>query len=99
MTKYNRHQSLVNRHADDHIDEDHWLKQFESTLQKGAVQPYQSQSLLDQIHSVMNTKSKYPSVQAAVDDMQERSGLKAYLAKINKTSENDEMHQYVDDCR
>lgn len=84
-----RQNSLINRNADENIEEDHWLKQFEKNLQKDAVQPYKNESFLDQIHSVMNTsKSKHSSVAAAVQDMQERSGLIAYLKKV-KTSEED----------
>lgn len=84
-----RQRSLINRNADENIEEDHWLKQFEKTLQKGAVQSVQTESFLDQIHSVMNgSKSKHSSVAAAVQDMQERSGLLAYLKKV-KTSEED----------
>lgn len=87
MSRYVRHSAVVSRQADESIEEDHWLKQFEKNLQKGAVQPRQQQSLFDQINSIMNTKSKYPSVDAAVKDMQERSGLTAYLQKV-KVSEN-----------
>lgn len=87
MSKYTRHGSVVSRQSDEHIGEDHWLKQFQKTLQKGAVQPVKQQSLFDQISSIMNGQSKYPSVQAAVEDMKERSGLTAYLDKINKASE------------
>lgn len=87
MSRYQRHSPVVNRQADEQIGEDHWLKQFEKTLQKGAVQPRSQTSLFDQINSIMNGKSKYPSVEAAVQDMQERSGLTAYLDKINKSSE------------
>lgn len=87
MSKYSRHQSVVSRQADGPIDEDHWLKQFHKTLQKGAVQPVRQESLFDQINSIMNGKSKYPSVAAAVEDMKERSGLTAYLDKISKSSE------------
>ena len=90
--KYSRHQSVVNRQADESIGEDHWLKQFQKSLQKGAVQPKSvDSSLFDQINSIMNGKSRYPSVDAAVKDMQERSGLTAYLDKINKTSTEDEV--------
>lgn len=80
MPKYqSRHQSVINRQSDEAYSEDHWLKQFESTLQKTSVQP-RGQSLFDEISSIMgNTRSKYPSVQAAVDDMMQRSGLTAYL--------------------
>jgi hypothetical protein len=87
MSKYNRHQSVIYRQADEYIDEEHWLKQFQKSLQKNAVQPRSVDvSLFEQINSIMNNKSKYPSVEAAVEDMKERSGLTAYLNKINKTS-------------
>lgn len=82
MTRNSRHQSVISRNTDENISEDHWLKKFEQNLEKGAVQ---SVSLYDQINSIMNTKSKFPSVQAAVDDMMERSGLTDYLTSV-KTS-------------
>src|SRR5574338_1567568 len=84
-----RRHTPISRQADEFIDEDHWLKQFEKSLQKGAVQPRSQNSLFDQINSIMNGKSKYPTVDAAVEDMKERSGLTAYLSKINKTSEDE----------
>src|SRR5271157_4529874 len=91
MTKYSRHQSSISRNTDEHVSEDHWLKQFEKSLQKGAVQPKSQQSLFDQISSVMNgTTPKYPSVQAAVDDMMQRSGLSNYL-KTSKDNEEDKV--------
>jgi hypothetical protein len=89
MSKYTRHQSVVTRQVDEGIDGDHWLQQFAKSLQKGAVQPRSTdQSLFEQINSIMNTKSKYPSVDAAVEDMKARSGLTAYLEKedISKMS-------------
>lgn len=81
MSKYSRHQSVISRQADESIGDDHWLKQFQKTLQKGAVQPKvpAASSLFDQINSIINGTSKYPSVEAAVEDMKERSGLTAYL--------------------
>jgi hypothetical protein len=62
-----------------------WMKDFVHNIEKAAVQPsHQDQSLFDQISSVMNgTKSKYPNVDAAVKDMQERSGLLAYKNKVD----------------
>lgn len=87
MSKYVRHSSVVSRHTDENIDGDHWLRQFEKTLQKGAVQP-KSNSLFDQINNIMNGKSKHPSVAAAVEEMRERSGLIAYLNNV-KTSEQE----------
>src|ERR1035437_1326484 len=86
--KYTRHQGIISRQSDSSADEDHWLKQFEDKLQKAAVQPKSvDNSLFDQINSIMNNKSKYPSVAAAVEDMKERSGLTAYLNKLNKVSD------------
>lgn len=88
MSKYNRHQSVISRNADSSIDDDNWLKKFEKALEKEAVQPRSvDQSIFNQINSIMNTKSKYTSVSAAVDDMKERSGLTAYLQKIEKVSQ------------
>ncbi len=97
MSKYIRHQSVVSRHIDENIDGDHWLKQFEKKLHKDAVQPRQvDQSLFEQINSIMNTKSKYPSVEAAVEDMKARSGLTAYLEKardMSKLSKDESPHK------
>lgn len=87
MSKYVRHQSVVNKQSDEQSSENHWLKQFEDKLQKTSVQP-RSQSLFDEINSVMrNSKSKYPSVQAAVDDMMNRSGLSDYLNNVKLSEE------------
>lgn len=89
--KYNRHQAVISRNSEGQIDEDHWLKQFQKKLiEKDAVQPKSiDSSLFDQISSIMNGKSKYPSVAAAVEDMKERSGLTAFLSKTsNDESDN-----------
>lgn len=88
--KYSRHQSIINREADAHIDEDHWLKQFEKNLQKSAVQSRRvDDSLFNQINSIMNNKSKYTSVSSAVEDMMQRSGLTDHLKNINKVSQEE----------
>jgi hypothetical protein len=84
-----RHQSVINRQSDEAYSEDHWLRQFESSLQKTSVQPRSSDSLFDQINTIMNGKSKYPSVQAAVDDMMQRSGLTSYLDNVKTSSVNE----------
>jgi hypothetical protein len=89
MAKQPRHNSVINRQSDSEYSEDHWLKQFENSLHKISVQPRSKENLYDQINSIMNTKSKYPSVQAAVDDMMQRSGLTAYL-DMEKTSSQEE---------
>lgn len=88
--KYQRHSSVVHRHSEQPVDEDTWLHRFEKSLQKDAVQSRkQDASLFEQINSIMNGKSRFPSVEAAVEDMKERSGLTAYLSKINKSSEEE----------
>ena len=88
MSKYTRYQSVVNKQSDAQFSEDHWLKQFEDKLQKTSVQP-RSQDVSDEINSIMrNSKSRYPSVQAAVDDMMHRSGLSSYLDTVKTSEEN-----------
>ncbi len=91
MSKYVRYQPIVNRQADENISEDHWLKQFEKNLGKSGVQPLDQQSVFDQINSIMNRKSKYPSVAAAVEDMKNRSGLTAYLENLSKQSSDEDI--------
>ncbi|MCX6822060.1 MAG: hypothetical protein NTW30_04760, partial [Candidatus Aenigmarchaeota archaeon] len=96
MSKYTRHQSVISRNADECEGDDHWLKQFQKQLvEKQAVQPKPVDSFLfDQINSIMNGKSKYPSVAAAVEDMRERSGLSAFLEKTsNEDNENSKLAQ------
>src|SRR5208282_2495482 len=86
MAKQPRSQPVISRQSDADQSDDHWLRQFEEKLQKTSVQP-RGNSLVEQINSIMNTKSKYPSVQAAVDDMMNRSGLSSYLDNV-KVSEH-----------
>lgn len=89
MSRYSRHQSVINREADLHIDEDNWLNQFQKNLEKNAVQSRKvDQQLFHQINSIMNNKSKYTSVSAAVEDMMMRSGLTDHLKNFNKTSQD-----------
>lgn len=86
--RYSRHQAVINREKDAHIDDDYWFKQFEKNLEKSAVTSKRiDDSLYSQINSIMNTKSKHTSVSAAVEDMMRRSGLTAYLSNV-KTSED-----------
>jgi len=86
MSKNQRYQSAITRNSDENVSEDHWLKQFEKSLQKDAVQPRAQQSLFEQINSIMNQSSKHSSVEAAVEDMKERSGLTAYLKQSDVES-------------
>ncbi len=83
-----RYLSTILKHSDDSYSEDHWLNQFQNSLLKDAVQPRKQQTQFEQINSIINSsKSKYKSVDEAVKDMKERSGLTAYLNKTSKVSE------------
>lgn len=86
MPRQSRHQSVVVRQSDEPNSENHWLHEFEKTLQKSSVQP-RGKSVFEEITSIMNSKSKYPSVQAAVDDMMHRSGLTTYLETVKESQE------------
>lgn len=93
--RYSRHQSVISREKDAHIDDDYWFKQFEKNLQKSAVQPRKiDDSMFNQINSVINRKSKHTSVGAAVEDMMQRSGLTEYLKNI-KVSEQENVKKKV----
>lgn len=87
----NRSSSSFGKASDDQAAEDHWLKELENSLEKSAVKSRDDDySLFHQINSVISgTKPKYSSVAAAVEEMKERSGLTAYLSKINKISEQE----------
>lgn len=82
-----RNNKRISRNSDQELYEDNWLEQLEKQLNKVAVQPARiDNSLYNQITSIMNGKPKYTSVEAAVEDMKERSGLTSYLSNLNKQS-------------
>ncbi len=59
-----------------------WLKDFANTLEKSAVEPMRNEpTIYDQISSIMGgtSKSKYPTVEAAVEDLKKRTGLAQLL--------------------
>jgi hypothetical protein len=87
-----RHQPVISRTSDDCSDE--LINELKNNLEKDAVQSREKdKSLYDQINNIINNKSKYPSVQAAVEDMKERSGLNTYLKNknIKKASDNNQV--------
>jgi hypothetical protein len=87
--KHIRNQPSFSITADEDASSDFWLKQIQKNLDKTAVQSKNlDDDLFNQINSIMNNKSKYPSVEAAVQDMKERSGLSAFLKNV-KISETD----------
>lgn len=84
----------INRHADEIEVETNlpsWLKQFANS-QAGktvvdVIRDRNSQSFVQQISSIMtNSKSKYSSVEEAVKDMRERTGLNKYLENIKASN-------------
>jgi len=86
--KYIRHQPVISRTDSD----DSWASQMEKNINKEAVQPKRIEdSIYSQISAIMNnSKPRYSSVSAAVDDMKNRSGLTAYLDKIKNSQEESE---------
>lgn len=66
-----------------------WMGDFAQNLSKVSVQPYRSEdSIFDQISSIINSsKPKYSSVEDAVREMQERSGITAYKKDLKSLAE------------
>lgn len=88
MARYTRHQPSVIRESDSSSSEDNWMNQLAKNLERNAVEPRHEKSMYDQINNIMNNskKSKFSSVDDAVKDMQERSGLTAYLEKVKSAA-------------
>lgn len=68
-----------------------WMSEFADNLQKQSVESKQKadKSIYDQISSIMGNKSRYPTVEAAVEDMKERSGMKKFLDKLQSQGQAD----------
>lgn len=84
MSKYNRYQSVVSKNSEE--SSDYWLNRVKENLEKGAVKPRVNDDIYNQISSIMNTQSKFKSVDAAVEDMKRRSGFAAHVENISKQS-------------
>lgn len=70
----------IYRNSDSELREELYMRALENNLSKEAVQSREKdKSIFDQINSIMNVKSQFSSVQAAVEDMRQRSGLVAFL--------------------
>jgi len=80
-----RYGSAFSRESD---ASDDLLIEFKKSLEKSAVEPMKNKSIYDQISAIINKKSKFPSVEAAVQDMQQRSGISAYWEKTSQSNEN-----------
>lgn len=68
-----------------------WMDEFAANLEKSSTQSKSkaNSSIYDQISSIMGNKSKYPTVEAAVDDMKERSGMKKFIDKLQSQGQNE----------
>jgi hypothetical protein len=91
MPKTRRTLPNITRNSDDDSAiQPSWMSEYAKRLSKQSVQPYRpDNTLYDQIYSIINgNKPKYPSVDAAVKDMQERSGFSAYQDTLKSSSDN-----------
>ena len=87
MSKYSKRTlpSITNRQSEDELS-----LEFLRHLQKQSVQPKaQVQNLQDQMYSIINgNKPRYPSVDAAVKDMLDRTGLSTYKQQLRAQEQN-----------
>lgn len=82
----------IYRNSESELREDLYMRALESNLSKEAVQSREKdKSIFEQINSIMNVRSQFSSVQAAVDDMRQRSGLVEFL----KTKVSEEQNETV----
>lgn len=82
--KYNRSIPAISRDnsaTDNDTRSPSWLNEFISNLEKSAVQPRNQDNFYDQLNGIINSKSKYSSVEEAIKDMQVRTGLYDLLNK------------------
>ena len=60
--------------------EPEWFREYASNLQKSSVKSVQEDSsIFDQVQAITGTRARFHSVEEAVRDMQNRSGLARYL--------------------
>lgn len=68
-----------------------WLKQFAGKKALTVVEQTRArdtQSLVSQINSIMGSKARYATVDDAVNDMKERTGLDTYLNQLKASSKD-----------
>lgn len=68
-----------------------WMDEFAANLEKQSTESQSkvNKSIYDQISSIMGNKSKHPTVEAAVEDMKERSGMKDFLNKLQSQGKSE----------
>lgn len=90
MTNYSkRTMPSVSREGQNNSNDD-WVSEFAKHIDKQSVESKRNTdySIYDQISSIMHgNKPKYPSVEAAVTDMRERTGLAEYTKQLRAKEE------------
>lgn len=82
MSKYKNRQEYITTVSGAASCDNDWANELEKQLEKQAVKSRSvDQSMFEQINSIISGKSKYHSVDAAVQDMQRRSGFLDYQKK------------------
>lgn len=81
---YGRNTGIISRDLSstdkEYNKEPSWFDEFVENLEKNAVQSREKDSsTYDQISQILGKKSKYSSVEEAVQDMRKRTGLEAFL--------------------
>jgi tetrahydromethanopterin S-methyltransferase subunit F len=90
MTNYSKRTApIVRSEGAGYNSNDDWMSEFARHLEKNSVQSKsQTSSIYDQLYSVIRgNKPKYPSVDAAVEDMRNRTGLVAYHNQLKAEEE------------
>jgi hypothetical protein len=93
MSRYNNRSGVsFSRDSDFHEvggDPD-WVQDFVKNLEVNSAKSRgEENSVYDQINNILGNKSKYSSVEEAVEDMKNRTGLSEYLAQIKQASSED----------
>ena len=98
MTNYSKRTApIVQREGQNEHATDDWIGDFarhvDNQLGKNSVESKRNSdfSIYDQLSSIIRgNKPKYPSVEAAVKDMQERTGLAAYIKQLQAEKEQEQ---------
>jgi hypothetical protein len=74
--------------ADNHEKHPSWFSDFIEKIEIEAAKSKQDDyAMFEQINSILGNKSKYSTVEEAVEDMKNRTGLSQYLQQIKSAGE------------
>src|SRR6266576_835916 len=81
----------VGEYEQDKAEVPNWLKQFADTIRgKSAVEvarDERTESISEQINSIMGSSSKFSTTEEAVAHYQEKTGLKEYLNRLEANTD------------